>query len=131
MPVRFNPVGLLCAQIGLGVLMLLPLFAVEVSRTGLPQWQDHLFWILLYVGLFPSVLAHICWINGVERGGANLSGILYNLIPVFAIALAIPMLGEVPDLYHFVGVALIFAGIYFAVFRQYSHFPSARTGTDE
>ena len=117
-PVKFNTVGLLTVQIGLGVGVLLPLYYYEYTHGARIVWNNNMWWLFGYIGLFPSVLAHLCWLKGVELGGANLSGIMYNLIPVFAIVLAIPLLGEKLAPYHVFGVALIFTGVYFAVFHS-------------
>jgi len=66
---------------------------------------------LLYMGVFASVLGYLCWNEGVRRGGANIAGLFYNLLPVFGTGLAIAFLGEVFTLYHGVGAALVFGGI--------------------
>ena len=64
-----------------------------------------------YVAVFPSILAYICFNRGVELIGSNRAGVCLNLVPLFGAILAIVFLGEHPRVYHFVGFALIIAGV--------------------
>jgi drug/metabolite transporter (DMT)-like permease len=64
-----------------------------------------------YVSIFPSVLAYICFNRGVELIGANRAGVCLYLVPLFGAILAIVVLGEEPQKYHFTGIALILAGV--------------------
>jgi len=72
------------------------------------------FLTILYVGLFPSLLAQIFFFRGVELIGANRAGVFINLVPVLGSLLAILLLGEEPALYHVVGYGLILSGIMIA-----------------
>ncbi len=72
------------------------------------------FGVILYVIIFPSVLAYFCFNRGVELIGANRAGQFFHLIPVFGSAIAILFLGERPEWFHGVGYALIIAGIVIA-----------------
>ncbi len=66
---------------------------------------------IFYVSIFPSVLAYICFNRGVELIGANRAGMCLHLVPLFGAILAITLLGEEPRAYHFIGIALILAGV--------------------
>jgi drug/metabolite transporter (DMT)-like permease len=66
---------------------------------------------IFYVSIFPSVLAYICFNRGVELIGANRAGVCLHLVPLFGAILAITLLGEEPRTYHFIGIALILAGV--------------------
>jgi len=52
----------------------------------------------------------------VAEIGAHRAGLFIHLMPVFGIVLSVILLGERPALYHVVGIALIFRGIYLATF---------------
>ena len=69
---------------------------------------------ILYIGLFPSVLAYICWNIGVSRIGAHHAGLFMYLMPVMSAILAISFLGEDLAMYHVVGVVLVISGIFLA-----------------
>ncbi len=77
-------------------------FAVSASAIG----------GIVYVAVCPSILSFLCWNRGVEKVGANRAGIFVHLIPVFAIVLAFVLLGERLNIYHIVGMILIFSGIF-------------------
>jgi len=92
----------------------LPLVAVEAA-SGDAQWPTPLGWaIVAYVALFPSFLAQIFFIRGVELIGAGRAGVFINLVPVFAPLLAVLILGEAFRLYHVAALALVLSGIWLA-----------------
>lgn len=66
----------------------------------------------LYYGLFPSVLSNLCFNAGVKAVGPNRAGIFAHLMPVFGILLSALLLGERPQPYHWIGMALVFLGIW-------------------
>lgn len=70
--------------------------------------------IMLYAGIFPSIVSQIFFIKGVELIGSNRAGIFINLIPIFGTALAIAILGEKLEGFHIVALVLVIAGIWLA-----------------
>jgi drug/metabolite transporter (DMT)-like permease len=69
---------------------------------------------LLYVALFASVGAFICWNRGVAAVGANVAGFSMPLLPAFGTVLAIVFLGEEVRTFHLAGIATILAGVFLA-----------------
>ena len=68
--------------------------------------------ILGVIIIFPSFLAQIFFMKGVEKIGPARSGLYTNLVPVFSSILAVLFLGESFQFYHFLSLSMIFAGIY-------------------
>jgi drug/metabolite transporter (DMT)-like permease len=66
---------------------------------------------VLYVGVFASVVAYVCWNRGVHVIGPNSAGLFLHLMPVFTTILAVMLLGERLYAYHAAGIALVAAGI--------------------
>jgi drug/metabolite transporter (DMT)-like permease len=66
---------------------------------------------LAYVGIFPSFLGYIFYNRGVAEVGANRASLFIHLMPVFGTLLSAIFLAEIPQGYHYLGIALIFAGI--------------------
>ncbi len=64
--------------------------------------------------IFPSCLAQIFFIRGVELIGPPRAGLFINLIPVFGTAFAIIFLHEPFTLMHAFGLALVLFGIWLA-----------------
>jgi drug/metabolite transporter (DMT)-like permease len=105
----------LALQIGLGTLMILPLYLVELAVVQrVPEATVANFAALVYVAVLPSIVAYYCWDRGVARAGAVLPMYFVNLTPVFTAVLATVFLAEPIGLYHFAGGALILVGIHLA-----------------
>lgn len=114
---RMKPAGLpglaLLACCGsVGVVLLLPLFAFEMLfMDGRVEFTPATVGAMLYVGIFPSFVGYIFWARGVAEVGPNVAGIFVHLMPAFGALLAWLFLDERIQAYHFVGIALILAGI--------------------
>lgn len=110
-PADVDRIGLLSAQIVIGVLVLLPLCLWEYAGGQRPSWNSTSVLALLYVGIFPSVLAYLLYLRGIARFGAARAGLFIHLVPVYGAILSVMFLGESLHLYHAVGIAAIFAGL--------------------
>ena len=106
-----HPLSFLIYTFGPGILFLLPLYVWELSGSQTITLTRDVVLSILYVALFPSIVAYFCWNRGVEVIGANRAGLFINLIPVFASVLAILFLGETQQGFHIIGMALIFGGM--------------------
>ncbi|WP_438997463.1 DMT family transporter [Candidatus Puniceispirillum sp.] len=76
---------------------------------GLKGWL-----IVIYCAIFPSLLAQVLFMRGVELAGSNRAGLYVNLVPVFAALFAVIILGEVMHFYHILSLAFVLGGIYMA-----------------
>jgi drug/metabolite transporter (DMT)-like permease len=112
LPGTFQPMSLLTAIALSGVGFLAPLYLWELARGEHMQINVETVSSILYIGLFASVLAYICWNRGVAVVGANRAGLFMHLIPLFSAVLAVVTLGESVRLFHLTGASFIFAGIY-------------------
>ncbi|WP_282605364.1 DMT family transporter [Pelagibius sp. Alg239-R121] len=88
-------------------LMLYEVFAGDVIWPSLKAWA-----VLLYVALFPSFIAQVFFMRGVELIGPGRAGIFVNLVPVFGAGLAVLILGESFHLYHAAALILVLGGIW-------------------
>lgn len=70
--------------------------------------------IVAFAGLFPSLLAQILYLRGVEMIGSNRAGLFVNLVPIFGTLLSILVLGEIFHLYHLLALVLVLSGIWLA-----------------
>jgi drug/metabolite transporter (DMT)-like permease len=73
---------------------------------------------ILYMGVFASAGAFLCFNHGVGVLGAARAGPYLHLIPVFGTMLAVVLLGEPLHPYHGVGATLVCAGILLAGRRR-------------
>jgi drug/metabolite transporter (DMT)-like permease len=106
-----HPLSFLTYTFGFGIIFLLPLYIWELFAGATVHLNLQVMLSILYVALFPSIVAYFCWNRGVEVLGANRTGLFINLLPVFASILAILFLGETPQAFHVIGMGLIFGGM--------------------
>ena len=83
------------------------------GNAALPQTTQG-YLVVLYAGIFPSLVAQGFFIKGVEAFGANIAGLYINLVPVFGALLAVLLLGETLYLFHAVAFVLVAGGIMIA-----------------
>ena len=106
-----HPLSFLAATFFLGSAGLLPVYLAELAFAGPFTLSRNIALSILYVALFPSIIAYFCWNKGVDRVGPNRAGLFINLIPVFASLLSVWLLGESIRGFHIGGMALIAGGM--------------------
>ena len=99
---------------GAGAACLIPLFIWELFARPLMRIDTANLLTLVYVALFPSTLAYLCFNRGVELIGANRAAQFFHVVPVFGTIMSIVFLGEHPQAFHFIGFALVLTGVFVA-----------------
>lgn len=90
----------------------LPLAGIEIA-TGNFQAPTAQGWLLvLLIAIFPSLLAQVFFIRGVEIIGPARAGVFVNLSPILAAFFAVVFLGESIAGYHAAALALVLGGIW-------------------
>ena len=112
--------ALLVVLSAIGVALCIPFCAWELWHGGRIVWSLGTLAAIIYVGIFPSVIATIFWNVAVAKVGAGTAGIFTNLIPVFAIILAVILLSESIGTFQLVGMGLIFVAIWLVSERPVS-----------
>ncbi len=99
---------------GCGAACLIPLMVWEIhARPAMQPTVPNLL-TLVYVAVFPSALAYLCFARAVQLIGANRAAPFFHMTPLFGSAMAIVFLGERPRLFHAVGFALVLSGVFIA-----------------
>ncbi|WP_269913451.1 DMT family transporter [Acinetobacter sp. HY1485] len=80
--------------------------------------------MILYAGIFSSILLSYLWIEGVRHLGPNKNSLFMNLLPIFTSIIAVVLLSESLQNFHFIGGSVTLIGILFA---QISNKPSKLT----
>ena len=107
-------VGLLCLLAGMTVPMLLAPLVVELLLVP-PVMPTRAGAIgVLYLGVFSSVAAFMCWNRAVAQLGANVAGFSMLLMPAFGTVLAMVFLGEKVRSFHLIGIVIILFGVILA-----------------
>ncbi len=92
----------------------LPLAAVE-WLAGAGSWPTPRGWLLIsLIVFFPSFLAQIFFIRGVELIGPNRSSVFTNLVPIIASIAAVVVLDEAFRWFHGLALVLVLGGIWIA-----------------
>jgi len=103
---------------GAGSAALIPLLIHELFTRPAMRLDAHNMLTLFYVAVFPSIVAYLCFNRGVQLIGANRAAPFFHMVPVFGSVMAMVFLDEIPRGFHFVGFALVLAGVYIASRRQ-------------
>ena len=102
-------VHILCT---LGLIFIFPQFIYEFSQGQRIDFNINLFYILIFLALFPSIGSYYCWAGAVSIIGANRAGIFLSLIPLFSTIMAIYFYNEQFQLFHLIGAILIILGLF-------------------
>jgi drug/metabolite transporter (DMT)-like permease len=89
----------------------IPLAGIEIYL-GQFQWPTPKGWgIVLFVTLFPSFLAQIFFLLGVDLVGPGRAGVWVNLVPIYASVFAVVILGEDFAWFHAAALVFVMGGI--------------------
>lgn len=108
---NMHPLSFLTYTFGIGAFWLSPVYAWETIHCEPFDVTWAVVSSVLYVAVFPSIVAYFCWNRGIEVLGPSRGGLFINLMPVFASVLAIIWLDESLMAFHVYGMALILTGM--------------------
>ena len=117
-PSELEPFTFFGLSVLIGLLAIAPFALYEQGGLNLPDMERSVWGVVVYVAIFPSILAFTFWNRGVSELGASTAGLFIYLIPVFGTLLSVVVLNESMHAYHVVGIALIVLGIWLAVVRR-------------
>jgi drug/metabolite transporter (DMT)-like permease len=104
--------SLFMALAGAALVASLPLVALEAA-SGVLQWPTATGWLIVVLTVvFPSFLAQMFFIRGVELIGPGRAGVFINLVPVFASILAVAVLSESFAVFQAIALGLVLGGIW-------------------
>jgi drug/metabolite transporter (DMT)-like permease len=118
--VRRDPlevIELLCMVCAFGVLFMTPWLAWEAVSGATLHLTANGALAVLYSAIGSLLLAYAGWSYVVARLGAARAGVTLHLMPAFGVLLSVIFLGEYPAWFHFVGIALILAGVSLSAFK--------------
>ena len=111
---RNSPLKVTTYSIITGTVFLLPFTMGSVVRQ---DWfsLSHLGWfIFAFCIIITAGISYTLWTRGVAKIGATKTQIYQNLIPVSAISLAVPILGESLSLLQLLGAFVAIIGVFIA-----------------
>lgn len=111
-PAGVHPMLMLAAMAVVGLIVLAPFYLWEMAQGKHINIHAGSLASLAYVGIFPSFLGYIFYNRGVAEVGANRASLFIHLMPVFGTLLSAIFLAEIPQWFHYLGISLIFSGIW-------------------
>ncbi len=108
----FSTLSLVQILASIGLIFLIPQFYFEYSYGKQINFNKAFFLTLAFVTIFASIGAYYSWNKAIEIIGPNKASIFLHLMPVFGTVLAIILLKEKFQIYHFIGAVFIVSGIY-------------------
>lgn len=109
-----HPLTFVAFTFGCGAACLIPFFVHELYTRPVMELNGPNLLTLFYVAVFPSTVAYLCFNRGVALIGANRAAPFFHLVPVFGTVMSIVFLSEHPQLFHFIGFALVLTGVFVA-----------------
>ena len=121
--VRRDPlevIELLCMVCAFGALFMAPWVMFEIASGATLALSKPGALAVLYSAIGSLLLAYAGWSYVVSRLGAARAGVTLHLMPAFGVLLSAFFLNEYPQWFHFVGIALILAGVALSAFKRRS-----------
>ena len=109
---RVDSLVFFAALVLAAVLSSIPFLALEAWRGQIIWPTFRGFGILAYITVFPSFLAQLFYMRGVDLIGAGRAGVYANLVPIFGALLALVILHEPFHIYDAEALLLCLMGIW-------------------
>ncbi len=106
---KYGPFAVVCYAIWAGTLAMLP-FALNL-KSELVTADNSSSVAVLYLGVFPSTVAYLCWSYVLERMPASRAAPFLYVVPVLTLAIAFVWLGERPAVVSLAGGLLALGGV--------------------
>ena len=117
-PAGVHPMLMLAAFTLVGLIALAPAYAWEITQGRVIHATPAALAGIIYTGTLPGFLGYVFYNRAVSDVGASRASLFIHLMPVFGTLLSAAFLSEIPQTYHFVGISLIFLGIYLTTSRK-------------
>lgn len=108
---KFPAYGGLLVMFVIAIVFLVPLSLLESSQWGSIEWSWGVVSGLIYLGVFPSLVALIAYNAAIKEIGPSQASIFLNFIPVFTVIGAVIFLGEKLMIIQLIGSALVISGV--------------------
>lgn len=110
-PVEISQTVMLAATAITGVAIIIPILGFSITETQLSKLNPEEIGVMIYLGIFNSILAYLAWNTALNKIGNVKTGIIYYLLPIFSGIEAYYMLGEKINTPQIYGGLLVIAGI--------------------
>ena len=112
---RSNPDSAVAVSIGVNAVSL---WVLAIAFSPIRPFLSWTAWPFVLAGLFAPTFARMLLYRGVDRMGLARSAALLGAAPLFAVMLAVPILGERPSIMTIMGTFVIVIGVFVLNFSQ-------------
>lgn len=114
-PAGLAPNAFLAGMVLSAPVLLLPFWVAELASGRVMPFRPLSVSLILFIGIFPSLVATVLWNRCVAVFGPSVTGISFHLIAAYSAVLALIFLHEPIHSYHLAGIAFILAGVLIAL----------------
>jgi len=114
-PKEISPLPFLGVMLIIGVIVLFPILLINPFNEAPIEWNYGMIKAMVYIAIFPSIIAYLSWNYGMQKLGAATGGQFIHLMPLFGALMAVIFLGESIQLYHLLGGACIAMGLWLSI----------------
>jgi drug/metabolite transporter (DMT)-like permease len=118
---RLSPLFVTLVMFALTALFFYPLALYELQTWSLSQLDYRGVIGIVFGALLSSTLAYYLHDYGISKMKAEEVGIFTYIAPIITIIVAVPLLGEIPNEYFYLGGALVIIGILIARHKLHWH----------
>ena len=110
-PKVISQISMLAVTAWVGVVMIVPFMLLTVPATRLENISSEDIGVMIYLGIFNSTFAYLCWNSALARLGNIKTAIIYYLLPIISGLEAYLFLGQKLFAAEIIGGLLIIVGI--------------------
>ncbi len=118
-----SPLGVTAIACLVGAAMLFPLGFLEKGYTDVPSWPLFAWLDIAYLVIFATTVGFVLFYWAIRRFGAGMASMVSYLVPIFALAQAVIILGEQPAPLEIVGGVVILVGVRVATLTMSARSP--------
>ena len=120
---QVNMLGLLTFFIGIGSLFIVPFWLYDVATEPVFIPSGDLWWSIVFVAVFPSIVSFMCWNSAVKLGDPTIAGIMVTSAPLFNALLSIIFLQATVSSAQWLGIVVVIVGVAVTLLlsRRYYH----------
>ncbi|MDB2448967.1 DMT family transporter, partial [bacterium] len=106
-----NGLGLLTFLIGSGSCFIVPFWLSGAASGAALLPSGDAWWSVLYLAVFPSMVAYFSWILAVSRGSPNIAGLMMTTAPLFNALLTLIVLRQPVLTVQWLGIGCVVIGV--------------------
>lgn len=111
-PEGISAVGMLSFFMGVGTLFIIPFWTYDIISAGTVTYPPKdLWWAILFVAIFPSIVSYFSWMTAVRLSNATIAGLMITTSPLFNALLSLWVLNLAVSNVQWLGISIVIIGV--------------------